>query len=224
MRRCGAGSRESGRRLRRRDLSVGLLLGPSCAGDKEHFGIGPNGLLILFRGADAGDGGAERRELDSDFFYGTRLRGLHGKGRVRAGIEEQEPGPRLAGEDGFDALAIEPAGRFDRCRCPPIAVMWVSIKPPRRCATPAATRAKRELQAQGRWWRRAARQRLRRRRRRLHSAAGRRLRRRQRAACSVDGRAFGKLVASAAMMPMASGAERRAASSWPAVTLPARLL
>ena len=33
--------------------------------------------------------------------------------RVRAGVEEEEPWARIAGEDGFNALTIEPAGGFD---------------------------------------------------------------------------------------------------------------
>ena len=41
------------------------------------------------------------------------LGGFTGKGCMRAGIEEQEPGAGVAGEYGFDALAIEPAGGFD---------------------------------------------------------------------------------------------------------------
>ena len=39
--------------------------------------------------------------------------GVAGVGCVRAGVEKQKPGARVAGEDGFNALAIEPAGGFD---------------------------------------------------------------------------------------------------------------
>ena len=35
---------------------------------------------------------------------------------VSAWIEEQEPGAGIAGEDGFNALTIEPAGCFDGFR------------------------------------------------------------------------------------------------------------
>ena len=94
------------------DLAVGLLLGPASAGDEEEFGVGADGLLVLLRRADAGDGGAGCGELDCDFFDCGRA-GCAGKGCVGAGVEEQEPGAGVAGENGFDALAIEPAGGFD---------------------------------------------------------------------------------------------------------------
>jgi len=39
--------------------------------------------------------------------------GLAGEWCVCTGIEKQEPGAGVAGENGFDALTIEPAGGFD---------------------------------------------------------------------------------------------------------------
>ena len=39
-------------------LAVGLFLGPACAGDEEHFGVGADGLFVLLWSADAGDGGS----------------------------------------------------------------------------------------------------------------------------------------------------------------------
>ena len=44
-----------------------------------------------------------------------------------SGIEQQEPGPLVAADDGLNALAIEPARGFDGLSAPPIAVMCVSI-------------------------------------------------------------------------------------------------
>ena len=43
------------------DLAVGLFLGPACAGDEEHFGVGADGLRVLGRGAESADGGADVR-------------------------------------------------------------------------------------------------------------------------------------------------------------------
>ena len=94
-------------------LAVGLLLGPAGSGDEEHFGVGSDGLFILFRGADAGDGGAECGEFDRDLGDGG-LRGVgSGERCVGASVEEKEPRASVAGEDGLDALAIEPAGGFE---------------------------------------------------------------------------------------------------------------
>ncbi len=94
------------------DLAIGLFFCPACAGYEEKFGIGTDGLRALRGSAKAGDGGAGRGELDRDLLdlSGGGLAGVCG---MRAGIEEQEPGTGLAGEDGFNALAIEPAGCFD---------------------------------------------------------------------------------------------------------------
>jgi hypothetical protein len=94
------------------NLAVGLFFGPACAGYEEELGVGADGLGSLLRSAEAGDGGARGGEFDGDLLDVGRRR-LAGKGFVGAWVEEQEPGARFAGEDGFDALAIEPAGCFD---------------------------------------------------------------------------------------------------------------
>jgi hypothetical protein len=70
-------------------------------------------LSVLHWSANSGDGGAERGEFDGDLGEGG-LRGVgSGEGCVGSGIEENEPGAGVAGEDGLDALTVEPAGGFD---------------------------------------------------------------------------------------------------------------
>ena len=69
----------------------------------------------LRRRAEAADGGAQRGQLDGNLLD-LRRAGCAGKGRVRARIEQQEPGARVAAEDRFNPLAIEPARGFDGFR------------------------------------------------------------------------------------------------------------
>jgi hypothetical protein len=61
---------------------------------------------------EAADGGAEGGELDGDLLD-LCGGGLASEGCVGAWVKEKEPGTGIAGEDGFNALAIEPAGCFD---------------------------------------------------------------------------------------------------------------
>ena len=79
-------------------LSVGLLLGPARAGDKEQLGVGPNRLLILLRRAQPGHSCAQRRQFDGDLLdLAPAPQRVRGKGRMRARIEQQEPRPRRRG-------------------------------------------------------------------------------------------------------------------------------
>ena len=67
---------------------------------------------FCFGAQESGNGGAEGWKLYSDLLDGWGGR-LGREGCVGAGVEEQKPGACVAGEDGLDALAIEPAGGFD---------------------------------------------------------------------------------------------------------------
>ena len=97
------------------NLAVRLFFGPAGAGNQEHLRIGANGLLVLLRGAKAADRSAQRWELNGDLFdFGSA--GCARKGRVRSGVEQQEPWARIAADDRFNALAIEPAGGSDSFR------------------------------------------------------------------------------------------------------------
>ena len=94
------------------NLAVGLFLGPAGPGDEEHLGVRADRLRTLCRSAEAADGGANLRKVNGDLLDLSRS-GFTGKGSVRACVEQQEPGARVAAENGLDALAIEPAGCFD---------------------------------------------------------------------------------------------------------------
>ena len=92
-----------------------MLFCPSSSGDEEEFGVGANRLSSLRWSAEAGDGGAKGGKLDGDLLDLSGS-GRAGKGCVRACVEQKEPGAAIAAEDGFDTLAIEPAGCFDAIR------------------------------------------------------------------------------------------------------------
>ncbi len=93
-------------------FAVGLFLGPSGAGDEEELGVGTNRLFVLFRCANASHLGAQRGQLDGNLFN-LRVAGFARVRRMRARIQKQEPRPRGARDNSFDALAIEPARGFD---------------------------------------------------------------------------------------------------------------
>ena len=91
-------------------LAVGLLFGPSGAGDKEHLGVGTDGLRVPAPGRgepltvvrSAG-------KLDHNLLNLMLWLALTRKGCVGSRIQQQEPGAHIAADDRLDPLAIEPA-------------------------------------------------------------------------------------------------------------------
>ena len=72
-------------------LSIGLFLGPTCAGYEEEFSVWPNRLCPLLRRAQAGDGGADCRQFNRNLLDGCSAC-FGGKGGVGTGIQKKEPG------------------------------------------------------------------------------------------------------------------------------------
>ena len=69
----------------------------------------------MLRSAEAADGGAQRGQLDRDLLDLGRA-GFGEIGCMGSRVEKQEPGTRVAADDRFNALAIEPAGGLDGFR------------------------------------------------------------------------------------------------------------
>ena len=79
-------------RLRHVRLAVGLFLRPAGAGDKQQLRIGPDGLCVGRRLADADDRRALAGvgKLDGDIFHCGRAGAALAR-RLAAGINENEP-------------------------------------------------------------------------------------------------------------------------------------
>src|ERR1700683_74147 len=87
------------------NLPIRLLLGPSRAGHKQKFGVGPDSLLVLFRSLLARNGRSHRRKFDRDLlsFYAAHFSRIS---RMGSRVEQQKPRPRFTLQNRFNALAI----------------------------------------------------------------------------------------------------------------------
>jgi len=96
-------------------LAVALFLGPAGSGDQQQSSVGPDSLCVGGGFAHAHDGGAFAglRQIHGDGLDGGRP-AFALPGRLAAGIDQDDPGPLGALQEGFHALPIIPA--IDRQR------------------------------------------------------------------------------------------------------------